>query len=686
VTSGAAPFRRDPLEREGFAVLGFFGISIAGMTRPTLKFSTLFLLLLSAAALFAQTPTQIPVTGHFGGVGHPASGNFGVKFQLTYCGANLPRVFGIFNPVQTNATFPVDPTTGLISGQIWPNDVLNCGGTLGGTRYNVTAIVNGIPQGQPVCYQVLTSAGTFNLDTAQPCVQVPPPPPPPGFGDYEFNNLTLAGLLSAASADFAGEVTAPQISAKQVSGLVDITRYGATCNGATDDHAAIQAAINANPFSTIVVPTGCTGINLGSTGIVFTDGQTFDGANILISYAGTGKAVSNTPGTVANGVTLRNIRINMAGSTVSAMGAVLIDCEYCKIENFNIHGGAAGYTAAALITDANCCTISSKIERGRVDGMVLIQGADGGHQVTDSTIDTVYVSTATPYSYVMNFALNPVLVDSIAESFSSAAFFLENDEGTAVILGSDVEGGGTNIFSFGSGNFSLSVDGTVSLVGWSGLSKNFSTGTPPIGGSIISDRADLSPYYWGNGLRSIIAVPFDGSSNQFVEIGAQNNDAVNGGAIYKSRWITEGNAAGQLLKLRSFLNGGTTLDALSQNSDGSLSLAVDPSTPLGIATKEYVDTHSNVQNVIITVGTAAIPANSCAVAASVTMPGVTTASTFSITATSDISATAGWNEQGTGKLYFSPWPTANTLNYRVCNPTAVSITPGAVTTWNGSAH
>jgi hypothetical protein len=36
-------------------------------------------------------------------------------------------------------------------------------------------------------------------------------------------------------------------------------------------------------------------------------------------------------------------------------------------------------------------------------------------------------------------------------------------------------------------------------------------------------------------------------------------------------------------------------------------------------------------------------------------------------------------------LYFIAWPTANTVNYYIVNPTGASITPGAVT-WNVSAR
>lgn len=82
----------------------------------------------------------------------------------------------------------------------------------------------------------------------------------------------------------------------------------------------------------------------------------------------------------------------------------------------------------------------------------------------------------------------------------------------------------------------------------------------------------------------------------------------------------------------------------------------------------------------ITIGTTAIGANSCATAATLTMTGVTTSSTFDFTPTADTSSVTGWGS--TGGLVLVPWPTANTLNYKVCNQTTASITPSASVTFN----
>lgn len=81
-----------------------------------------------------------------------------------------------------------------------------------------------------------------------------------------------------------------------------------------------------------------------------------------------------------------------------------------------------------------------------------------------------------------------------------------------------------------------------------------------------------------------------------------------------------------------------------------------------------------------TTSTAAISANTCTAGSTVTMTGVTTSMAFVISPSTDVSGTTGWGS--TGGLIIDAWPTSNTLNYKVCNQTASSITPGASVTWN----
>ncbi len=85
-----------------------------------------------------------------------------------------------------------------------------------------------------------------------------------------------------------------------------------------------------------------------------------------------------------------------------------------------------------------------------------------------------------------------------------------------------------------------------------------------------------------------------------------------------------------------------------------------------------------------TVGTTAIGANTCTSATTVTMTGVATTSTFEFTPNADVSGVTGWGS--TGGLTIDAWPTANTLNYKVCNQSAASITPSSSVTFNVSTR
>jgi hypothetical protein len=84
-----------------------------------------------------------------------------------------------------------------------------------------------------------------------------------------------------------------------------------------------------------------------------------------------------------------------------------------------------------------------------------------------------------------------------------------------------------------------------------------------------------------------------------------------------------------------------------------------------------------VVNIQIPMPTGAIAANSCTSPATATMTGLTATSTFSTAFASNPNAITGWG--ATGGLTFTAWPTANTINWSVCNQTNASITPGAIT-------
>lgn len=144
--------------------------------------------------IFAHAQSTIPVTGHVGGADNTVPPGIGVKFELYNCGGNLPRVPGSFSIAKQTFTLTPD-STGLLTGTIFPNDIIVCGGVTGSTRYKVTVLFNNIPQGLATCYWVLSTTSPFNLDAATPCTTVPQAPP------YVFPTSSALRYLFAVRPD-----------------------------------------------------------------------------------------------------------------------------------------------------------------------------------------------------------------------------------------------------------------------------------------------------------------------------------------------------------------------------------------------------------------------------------------------------------------------------------------------------
>jgi hypothetical protein len=78
-------------------------------------------------------------------------------------------------------------------------------------------------------------------------------------------------------------------------------------------------------------------------------------------------------------------------------------------------------------------------------------------------------------------------------------------------------------------------------------------------------------------------------------------------------------------------------------------------------------------------GTSAISANSCATVVTTSATGTATTDVITWTPNADISGVTGYAVASTDGLIIFPYPSSNNVNFKVCNGTASSITPGAVT-------
>lgn len=104
----------------------------------------------------------------------------------------------------------------------------------------------------------------------------------------------------------------------------------------------------------------------------------------------------------------------------------------------------------------------------------------------------------------------------------------------------------------------------------------------------------------------------------------------------------------------------------------------------------YSDTTPAVQSIVNNVtstvvsgtsalGTGAISSGTCATVVTTSATGTLTTDIFTADFNADPTAVTGYTPSASGMLTIIKYPTANNVNFKVCNNTGASITPGAIT-------
>jgi len=99
----------------------------------------------------------------------------------------------------------------------------------------------------------------------------------------------------------------------------------------------------------------------------------------------------------------------------------------------------------------------------------------------------------------------------------------------------------------------------------------------------------------------------------------------------------------------------------------------------GVATLEGVTITRTIFSGTKALDTDAIASTACDTLTAVTATGTASTDTVVWTFNADVTAVTGYAPVTTGGLSIFVWPTTDTINIKVCNPTSSSITPGAVT-------
>ena len=172
--------------------------------------------------------------------------------------------------------------------------------------------------------------------------------------------------------------------------VVSVKDFGAVGDGVTDDAAAIQAAIDANPGKAILIPSGTYLINTTiSVDVSGADAACIrlvgDGSTQTIINNQTGGAAfdidSGTGAVFAYDAAFENLQITSVGSQAGTIGIQLDGCRFARIKNVSITDmalhGIYGYSTAGDFTD----TTQILIEQSEITGC----GGYGIYAQSDTT-------------------------------------------------------------------------------------------------------------------------------------------------------------------------------------------------------------------------------------------------------------------------------------------------------------
>src|SRR5581483_2311399 len=96
--------------------------------------------ILTILAIAANAQSPVSVSGHAMIPDASATQNTSIRFELTGCDKGQARVPGVAVFSDYKKDFLVNSTTGAFSGTLYANAVIDCNGTLGATKYNVTVL------------------------------------------------------------------------------------------------------------------------------------------------------------------------------------------------------------------------------------------------------------------------------------------------------------------------------------------------------------------------------------------------------------------------------------------------------------------------------------------------------------------------------------------------------------------
>jgi hypothetical protein len=252
------------------------------------------LFLALAAALSAQTPVPLPISGNLGTMAGTPMPDAYITLLLENCDGGQPQVTGYSTIVSNSYQFVAD-SNGAINGTVWANDQITCNGTTGATLYALSLYdPNSNQIGTTQCFAVVHTQSAWNVNSQTPvaCGTTPPNPT-----NGTFGNLTSTGFFQGNNGAYSGTLTVGSVVGHST---LDLPLTGGALSGALSGPTINSVAYPANVTAFQSAVTACSsnactiGVNANMT---FSTNYSVP-SNVTLAFANGAQLQPNTGITV----------------------------------------------------------------------------------------------------------------------------------------------------------------------------------------------------------------------------------------------------------------------------------------------------------------------------------------------------------------------------------------------------
>lgn len=324
--------------------------------------------------------------------------------------------------------------------------------------------------------------------------------------------------------------------------------------------------------------------------------------------------------------------------------ATLTNTNYVQL-NWNPIAGASTYDIVRSKTTSNIFTKGSS---GSCTACVVVQGLTTT-SYNDSIVPTLPYTLNAPVAASVQFSLDNISHSTPYLTLNSVAgpTATFNIQIPVVCVSGCSGGGGTP----GGSNNDIQVNSSGSFAG--------GRCTMDSSQNIVCTGQYTGTAFIGSDTLHSAILYLQGKTSGGVALGV---DDIAGTAITYVLPSTNG-TAGQVLSD----NGAISCPTFAGTTPGTCHQLVWVNAPITIAGGTAV------------LGTGSISSATCATVVTVSATGVATTDVISVGFNSDPTGMTGYVPLTSGMLTIIPYPTANNVNFKVCNNTTSSITPGVIT-------